>query len=101
MASPTPICGPGSRPWLAASLTGIRTDSGPAAASPQRLSQTTRSTRSIVMMSSSTTLDAFDPQLRAGSFGHLPDMRDIRGHDGVPTADGAFHHGDVDDVIVA
>jgi len=47
------------------------------------------------------SLDAFDPQLRTGSFGHLPDVRDIRGHDGVPAADGAFYHGDIDDVIVA
>src|SRR5271169_3604501 len=46
-------------------------------------------------------LDALDPQLRTGSFRRLPDMRGIRGHDGVPATDGAFHHGDIDDVIVA
>src|SRR5271166_4476984 len=46
-------------------------------------------------------LDAFDPQLHTGSFRHLPDMRDVRGHDGVPATDSAFHHGDIDDVIVA
>src|SRR6266851_953390 len=45
--------------------------------------------------------DALDPQLRTGSFRHLPDMRDIRGHDGVPATEGAFHHGDIDNVIVA
>ena len=45
--------------------------------------------------------DALDSQLHTGCVRHLPDMRDIRGHDGVPTADGAFHHGDVDNVVVA
>jgi FAD/FMN-containing dehydrogenase len=35
--------------------------------------------------------DALDSQLRTGCFRHLPDVRDIRGHDGVPTANGAFY----------